>query len=122
AMDEPVPAGGPSKEFFAAGSSFAQGDHASHLWRSFTWSNTAPGGAVMRAERVRRKSAGCRAATMRNTITRIAKVIRILMSMKFSVGDVGLIVLRSGVHEYFESAVDHAFDVEGHRAGVHQGR
>jgi hypothetical protein len=30
----PVPDGNPSKEFFAAGSSFAHGDQASHLWKS----------------------------------------------------------------------------------------
>ena len=41
----PVPADAPSKVFLAVGSSFAQGDHASHLWKSLTCANTAEGAA-----------------------------------------------------------------------------
>src|SRR6266850_2241265 len=41
AKTAPVPAAAPSKVFRAAGSSLAHGDHASHLWKSFTWANTA---------------------------------------------------------------------------------
>ena len=58
AKTAPVPAGAPSKVFRAAGSSLAHGDHASHLWKSFTWANTAAGGAAMVAVRVIRNSEG----------------------------------------------------------------
>src|SRR5262245_54909614 len=37
----PCPASGPSKPILAAGSSLAQGDQASHLWKSFTCANTS---------------------------------------------------------------------------------
>src|SRR5207245_9898944 len=43
----PWPAGAPSNEFFAAGSSFAHGDQACQLWKSLTCVNTAGAGAAM---------------------------------------------------------------------------
>jgi|GEM_PF-6259665 len=40
----PIPADRPSKVTLAAGSSFADGDQASQLWKSFTCANTWPDG------------------------------------------------------------------------------
>src|SRR5262249_1369574 len=54
----PFPAGAPSNEFFAAGSSFAHGDQASQLWKSLTCANTAGAGAAMVARRSMRNSDG----------------------------------------------------------------
>ena len=43
----PSPVAGPSKEILAAGSTLAQGDQASHLWKSFTWAKTSAGVAAI---------------------------------------------------------------------------
>src|SRR5205814_1888895 len=69
AKTAPVPAGGPSKEFRAAGSSFAHGDHSSQWWKSFTCGNTADGGAEIVAERTTRKVEGCKATKMTTMTT-----------------------------------------------------
>src|SRR5215813_7169918 len=61
AKTAPSPADGPSKVVFALGSSFAHGDHASHLWKSFTWAKTADAGAAIVADRAIRYSEGCSA-------------------------------------------------------------
>src|SRR5271155_3671619 len=53
----PVPAGAPSKTFFAAGSSFAHGDQAFQLWKSLIWAKIAAGGAVIFADLTTAKSA-----------------------------------------------------------------
>src|SRR5438445_490457 len=57
----PWPAGAPSNEFFAAGSSFAHGDQACQLWKSLTCVNTAGAGAAMVVLRSMRNSDGCMA-------------------------------------------------------------
>src|SRR5215467_1070437 len=54
----PLPLEAPSKEFLQLGSSLAQGDHASHLWKSLSWLKTAVGVAAMVAERDTLKSDG----------------------------------------------------------------
>src|SRR3954471_21714566 len=41
----PSPPGGPSNVDFALGSILAQGDQASHLWKSLSWAKTAEGAA-----------------------------------------------------------------------------
>src|SRR6266436_2072782 len=51
AKTAPSPADGPSKVVSASGSSFAQGDHASHLWKSFTCAKTSDAGAAIVADR-----------------------------------------------------------------------
>src|SRR5262245_55675689 len=77
----PVPDEDPSKEFFAVGSSFAQGDHASQLWKLFTCANTDGGGAEIAVDRWTRKVDGCRATITRNTTTRTAAMIIMFMSI-----------------------------------------
>src|SRR5437762_1722480 len=77
----PVPAGAPSYVCFIAGSSFAHGFHASHLWKSFTCAKTAGAGAEMVAVRATRNSEG-RVATIPTNVTTIPpRAMRILMSM-----------------------------------------
>src|SRR5258708_28859567 len=61
AKTAPSPADGPSKVVFALGSSFAQGDHASHLWKSFTCGQTSDPGRATVADRAIRYSEGCSA-------------------------------------------------------------
>src|SRR6266511_4423308 len=58
AKTAPSPAEAPSKAVLALGSSFAQGDHASHCWKSFTWAKTSGAGAAIVAERATRYSEG----------------------------------------------------------------
>src|SRR5262249_47947203 len=65
----PVPEEGPSNEFLAFGSSFAQGDQASQLWKSLTCLKTSAGGAEIVVARTIRKSAGCTATTPAKTTT-----------------------------------------------------
>src|SRR5258708_1623942 len=78
----PVPSDGPSKEFLAAGSSFAQGDQACQLWKSFTCANTSDGGAEIVAVRVTRNSAGCMATTTTNTTTIAASARRVFLNFE----------------------------------------
>src|SRR5262249_45036309 len=63
----PLPAGAPSNEFLAAGSSLAHGAHISQLWKSLTCANTAAGGAAMTALRSIRNSDGCIATITAST-------------------------------------------------------
>src|SRR5882724_6441202 len=44
ALTAPTPLAGPSKVYFAAGSSFTHGDQTWDLWRSLTWANTSAAG------------------------------------------------------------------------------
>src|SRR5215475_6672728 len=74
AKTTPSPADGPSKVVFALGSSFAQGDHASHLWKSFTWAKTWDAGAAIVADRATRYSEGCRATNAANAATRAIRI------------------------------------------------
>src|SRR6059036_341904 len=77
----PVPAGAPSYVCFIAGSSFAHGFHASHLWKSFTCAKTAGAGAEMVTVRATRYSDGRVATMARNTTTTTASAMRIFMSI-----------------------------------------
>src|SRR5438093_10462820 len=81
----PWPAGAPSNEFFAAGSSFAHGDQACQLWKSLTCANTAGAGAAMVVLRSIRNSDGCSAtiaaSTPTTSTTAAATPMRILISM-----------------------------------------
>src|SRR5712692_5288575 len=77
----PVPAGAPSYVCFIAGSSFAHGFHASHLWKSFTCAKAAGAGAEMVAVRATRYSDGRVATIATNTKTIPARAMRILMSI-----------------------------------------
>src|SRR2546426_12580493 len=77
----PVPAGAPSYVCFIAGSSFAHGFHASHLWKSFTCAKTAGAGAEMVAVRATRYSDGRVATMATNTTTTTASAMRIFMSI-----------------------------------------
>ena len=63
----PSPDRGPSNVALALGSSFAHGDQASQLWKSFTCANTRSGAAATAAVRETRNSSGCKATTMRKT-------------------------------------------------------
>src|SRR6267142_2007157 len=63
----PLPAGAPSNEFLAVGSSFAHGDQASQLWKSVTCANTAGAGGAMVARRSMRNSDGCIATSTAST-------------------------------------------------------
>src|SRR5215467_5910336 len=78
----PVPARGPSNVCFAAGSSFAHGDHASQLWRSFTWAKTTGAGAATTAERSTRKSEGRVATITQKTPVTTTKPMRIFLTTR----------------------------------------
>jgi len=78
------PDGAPSKAFFAAGSFLAQGDHASHLWKSFTCEKTTAGGAEIVADRTTRKSEGWSATTPANSTTTTASPTRIFTTIVIS--------------------------------------
>src|SRR5262249_16350535 len=82
AKTAPSPADGPSNVVFALGSSFAQGDHASHLWKSFTWAKTSDAGAAIVADRTTRYSEGCRATNAANAATTAARAIRIFSNIE----------------------------------------
>src|SRR5215831_14465471 len=82
AKTAPSPADGPSKVVFALGSSFAQGDHASHLWKSFTWAKTSDAGAAIVADRAIRYSEGRRATNAANAATIATRAIRIFRTTK----------------------------------------
>src|SRR5947199_23007 len=64
------------------GSSFAQGDHAFQLWKSFTCANADDAGAAIVIDRTMRKSDGLVATMMTNATTMTARAIRILISIK----------------------------------------
>src|SRR5439155_19234487 len=64
----------PAYACFIAGSSFAHGFHASHLWKSFTCAKTAGAGAAMVAVRATRYSDGRMATTPTNPSTITASV------------------------------------------------
>src|SRR5262252_3239073 len=76
AKTAPSPADEPSKVVFALGSSFAQGDHASHLWKSFTWAKTSDAGAAIVADRAIRYSEGCSATNAATIATRAIRIFR----------------------------------------------
>src|SRR5262249_16526223 len=82
AKTAPSPADGPSKAVFALGSSFAQGDLASHLWKSFTCAKTADAGAAIVAERAIRYSEGCSATNAANAATTAPSAIRIFRTIE----------------------------------------
>src|SRR5215471_8403621 len=82
AKTAPSPADGPSKVVFALGSSFAHGDHASHLWKSFTWAKTADAGAAIVADRAIRYSEGCSATNAANAATIATTAIRIFRTIE----------------------------------------
>src|SRR5215472_17580499 len=82
AKTAPSPAEGPSKVVFALGSSFAQGDHASHLWKSLTCAKTADAGAAIVADRAIRYSEGCRATNAANAATIATTAIRIFRTIE----------------------------------------
>src|SRR4051794_20500275 len=81
-MEAPGPDSGPLNAFLALGSSFAQGDHASHLCRSFTFANTTSAGAAMRAARVTRNSDGRVATTMMNKTTIAPSAIKMIFHIQ----------------------------------------
>src|SRR5215472_238894 len=82
AKTAPSPADGPSKAVFALGSSFAQGDHASHLWKSFTWAKTSDAGAAIVADRAIRYSEGCSATNAANAATIATRTITIFRTIE----------------------------------------
>src|SRR5215831_5022044 len=82
AKTAPSPADEPSKVVFALGSSFAQGDHASHLWKSFTWAKTSDAGAAIVADRAIRYSEGCSATNAANAATIATRAIRIFRTIE----------------------------------------
>src|ERR1700712_5285188 len=79
----PGPEFGPLKVLFVLGSILAHGDHASHLWKSFTFANTTSGGAAMRAARVYRKSDGRVATTTTNRTTMTESAIKIMFHIQY---------------------------------------
>src|SRR5262249_4477810 len=70
----------------AVGSSFAQGDQASQLWKSLTCLKTSAGGAEIVVARTIRKSSGCMATTPAKTTTTPASRKR-MKAMAFRTGD-----------------------------------
>src|SRR5436853_7327204 len=78
----PVPAEGPSNVDRAAGSSFAQGDQSSQLWKLWTRGNTAEGGASIVIDLVTRNSGGLEATTPTNTTTTAATAMRAFFSVR----------------------------------------
>ena len=62
---EPIPDAAPSKVFSAAGSNFAHGDHACHLWNSLTKGKISAAVAFIFAERTTLNSSGRVYATIR---------------------------------------------------------
>src|SRR5262247_2702327 len=82
AKTAPSPADGPSKVVFALGSSFAQGDHASHLWKSLTCAKTSDAGAAIVADRAIRYSEGCSATNAANAATIATRAIRIFSNIE----------------------------------------
>src|SRR6516164_6522085 len=82
AKTAPSPADGPSKVVFAWGSSFAHGDHASHLWKSFTCAKTSDAGAAIVADRAIRYSEGCSATNAANAATTAPSAIRIFRTIE----------------------------------------
>src|SRR5207237_9347173 len=77
----PLPRAWPSDVDFASGSILAQGDQASHLWKSLTCANTADGGADMVAERVTLNVDGRVAMKMANSTTTTAIPMSMLRNM-----------------------------------------
>src|SRR5262245_39886914 len=84
AKTAPSPAAGPSKVVLALGSRFAQGDHASHLWKSFTCANTSGAAAAIVADRAIRYSEGCRATNAAKAAMTAAKAMRIFRNIGVS--------------------------------------
>src|SRR5687767_14702549 len=76
-----LPDEGSLKVFLAFGSSFAHGDQASHLRKSFTCRKMADGGAAIVAERLTAYSAGRIATTTANTTTTANSTSRILLNI-----------------------------------------
>src|SRR6516225_7809788 len=109
AKTAPSPADGPSRVVFALGSSFAQGDHASHLWKSFTWAKTSDAGAAIVADRTIRYSEGCSATNAANAATTATSAIRIFRTIEppfCNAIDAGRRRRRSSLHD------DHPADAE----------
>src|SRR5262252_4483721 len=106
AKTAPSPADEPSKVVFALGSSFAQGDHASHLWKSFTWAKTSDAGAAIVADRAIRYSEGCRATNAANAATTAARAIRIFRTIETPLCNAVAALRRSSLHD------DHPADAE----------
>src|SRR2546427_5113259 len=77
----PAPAGVPAYACFIAGSSFAHGFQASHLWKSFTWAKTTGAGAAIVAVRATRYSEGRVAMMATNAMTITASTARIFVIM-----------------------------------------
>lgn len=80
-MIAPVPVWGPSKVFVASGSSFAQGDQASHCFRSLTRTKMVAAGAAIFSERLIRKSEGCRATIIRSNPIATTMRIRMILNI-----------------------------------------
>src|SRR5262245_7454549 len=114
AKTAPSPADGPSKVVFALGSSFAQGDHASHLWKSLTCAKTSDAGAAIVADRAIRYSEGCRATNAANAATIATRAIRIFRTIETPLATPLMRAVRgrSSLHD------DHPADAEavGHHA------
>src|SRR4051812_11941497 len=77
----PGPAGGPPNVALAAGSSFAQGDHACQLWKLFTCAKTSGVGAATVAVRTTWNSDGCMATYPTNTTAIAASAMSIVLSI-----------------------------------------
>src|ERR1043165_1463310 len=79
----PLPLVAPSNVDLAFGSIFAQGDQASHLWKSFTWLKTAAGVADIVAERDTLNSDGrvaMKMASRARTTTMPRMILRIMIT------------------------------------------
>ena len=79
-----MPLVGPSNVDLAFGSILAHGDQASHLWKSFTCSNTAAGDAFIVAERETLKSFGRMAMTTHSTAMTATSPNKMYSNMDFS--------------------------------------
>src|SRR5689334_2442841 len=98
------------------GSILPQGFQAFHLRKSFTWANTAGGGADTRVLRATRKSPGCRATMTTSTMTMTTTMASIFITSLLPVARRRIV---SATDQNFEPAPEHALGIERHFFGIH---
>src|SRR5437899_5621931 len=87
AYEEPGAATGPAKVVFIVGSSFAQGDHFSHWWKSATWTYTVEAGAAIACDRDTRYEAGRVATNTANAARTTTTASSSFLSMRDPPGE-----------------------------------
>src|SRR2546429_311527 len=87
AYEEPGAATGPAKLVFIVGSSFAQGDHFSHWWKTATWTYTVEACAAVACDRDTRYEAGRVATNTANAATTTTPASSSFLSMRDPPGE-----------------------------------